>query len=113
MAKSPTDHLAAFSIRSFRDTASVDDAIVSIVVNADYFIPLRPKLSRNRGRFSEIQLAAKSMESNSSHRYEKELPVSCGQLFPFFIAMLFVQWFVSDMFRHQTRRRHHVLQGHR
>ena len=98
MAKCPPYHLATLSIRAFRDTAGIDETDVSPIINANHFIPLRPKLPRNRGSFGEVQLASKGMESDSLHRYEKELPERCGQLFPFFILLLRIRWFVCAMF---------------
>jgi hypothetical protein len=90
MAESPSYHLAAFSVSPFRHAAGVDDANIRLIINTNHFIPLRPELSRDGGGFSEIQLAAEGMDSDSPHRYEKELPVNRGQLFPFFIHLLCV-----------------------
>jgi hypothetical protein len=82
MPECPADHLTALSVSSIRHTARIYDADIGAIINTDDFIPLLAKLACNGRSFSEIQLASQSMYRDSPHRYEKELPDLCEQLFP-------------------------------
>jgi hypothetical protein len=80
--------LTTFSVRPLSNTTGIDDTNIGSIINTNHIIPMHPELTSDCGGFGEVQLAAKGMEGDSPHRYEKELPDICGQLFPILFILL-------------------------